>query len=80
MSQRKEQPRPRREVVPNYVSLKLCDELYSLLVKEAAERAIPMNELVAQYVAEHFNRPELGYVPRKAQGRKPWKDQAKQPA
>lgn len=77
---RKEPITPRREIVPNYVSLKLCDELYALLAKEAEARALPMNEIVAQAVAEKFGRPELGYVPRKAQGRKPWKKQLKQPA
>jgi hypothetical protein len=56
--------------MPNYVSLKVCDELYELIAKEADKNGIPMIDVVVLALAKHFKRPELGYVPRKRQGRK----------
>ena len=56
--------------MPNYVSLKVCDELYDLIAKEADKKGLKMIDVVVLAVAEYFKRPDLGYVPRKPQGRK----------
>jgi hypothetical protein len=59
-----------RKQMPNYVSLKVCDELYELIAKESDKKQVPMIDVVVQALAEHFDRPDLAYVPRKPQGRK----------
>lgn len=56
--------------MPNYVSLKVCDELYELIAKEADARGLAMIDVVVAAIADHFKRPDLGWVPRKPQGRK----------
>lgn len=56
--------------MPNYVSLKVCDELYTLIAQEADKRGLPMIDVVVRVLAEHFKKPELGFVPRKQLGRK----------
>ncbi len=60
----------RAKQMPNYISLKVCDELYALIAKEADANGLPMIDVVVQALAEHFKQPALGYVPRKPQGRK----------
>jgi hypothetical protein len=56
--------------MPNYVSVKVCDELYKLIAKEADKKSLPMIDVAVRAIAEHFKRPDLGYVPRKPQGRR----------
>ena len=63
-------PNPTSKQMPIYVSLKVCDELYKLIAKESDKEGIPMIDVVVRAIAEHFERPDLGYVPRKPQGRK----------
>lgn len=58
-----------RQTMPNYLGLKLCDELYDLVAAEADEKGQPMIEVAVRKLAEAFSRPELGYVPRKKLGR-----------
>lgn len=59
----------RKQMVPNYVNVKVCDELFNLIAKEADDTGKHLIDVVVQAVADHFGRPELGYVPRKAVGR-----------
>lgn len=66
----------RNSQVPNYISVKVCDELYALIAKEADKQGVKMIDVAVKAIAEHFKKPEFGYVPRKAQGRK----RIKQPA
>lgn len=66
----------RKQTVPNYISVKICDELYWLVAGEADRNESPLIDVVVKALAEHFGRPELGFVPRKPQGRK----RVKQPA
>ena len=56
--------------MPNYISLKVCEELYELIAEEADDNGTAMIDVVVKAIAEHFGRPDLGYVPRKPQGRK----------
>lgn len=67
---------PQGKQMPNLMSIKVCDELYALIAQEADKRGLPMTDVIAAALAEHFGKPELGYVPRKPQGRK----RVKQPA
>lgn len=67
---------PKRDTVPNYISLKVCDELFGLVARESDDRGVPMIDVVVAALAKHFKRPDLGFVPRKPQGRK----RLKQPA
>lgn len=60
----------KKEVVPNYISLKVNDGLFALIAREADKRGTAMIDVVVSVVAEYFERPELGVVPRKRQGRK----------
>lgn len=60
----------------NYVSLIVCDELYALIAKEADKKGIAMSDVAVKSVAEHFNRLDLGYVPRVRPGRKRFKKPA----
>jgi hypothetical protein len=62
--------------MPKYISLKVCDELYGLVAKEADRDGINLIDIVVRALAEHFNRADLNWVPRKPQGRK----RTKQPA
>lgn len=55
--------------VPNYVSLKVCDEMYTLIAREADKRGVPMIEVVVSVLANHFKRPDLNFVPRQRMGR-----------
>jgi hypothetical protein len=68
----------RKVPMPNYISVKVCDELYALIAKEAERTDENLIDVVVRAVAAHFKRPDLGEVPRRAPGRKPWKH-AKQP-
>ncbi len=56
--------------VPNYVSLKVSDEMYGLIANEADKRHTAMIDIVVLALSEFFKRPDLNYVPRKPQGRK----------
>ena len=58
-----------RQKVPNYISLKVGDEMKRLIAKAADERDVPMNEAIVQILAEHFGREDLAFVPRKSFGR-----------
>jgi hypothetical protein len=60
-----------KQRMPNYISLKVGDELYGLLAGQADARGVPLNEACAQILAEGLGRPELGYVPRKTQMGRP---------
>lgn len=60
----------KRQQVPNYISLKVCDELYALVAREADRLGIKMIDVAVAAVANSFNRPDLAVVPRKPQGRK----------
>lgn len=62
--------RKKKQQMPNYISVKVSDELYELIAKAADEEGCAMIDIVVKAVAENFGRPELGYVPRKPQGRK----------
>jgi len=63
----------RKNATPNYISVKVGDELYDLILAEAQERGIGLIDVVVQAVAEHFDKPELGWVPRGVPGPKPGK-------
>jgi len=56
--------------VPNYISLKVCDELYEIIAKQADKNGEKMIDVAVRAIAAHFKRADLGYVPRKPQGRK----------
>ncbi len=56
--------------MPVLMSLKVCGEMYDLIAKESDSQEIPMIDVVVRALAEHFKRPELGYVPRKLPGRR----------
>lgn len=60
----------RKDQVPNYISVKVCDELFGLVAREADEEGVPMIDVVVRAIAQHFERPDLAFVPRKPQGRK----------
>lgn len=60
----------RRKGKPAVVlSLPISPELKRLIGEKAMIECVPMNELVAEILANHFGRPELGRVPRKPYGR-----------
>lgn len=56
--------------MPNFMSIKVCDELYNLIADEADRQQKPMTDVIAEALAKHFGHPEFGYVPRKPQGRR----------
>ncbi len=56
--------------VPNFMSIKVCDDLYNLIADEADENEEAMIDVIVRVLADHFERPELGRVPRRPQGRK----------
>lgn len=60
----------RKQQVPNYISIKVCEELYGLIARDADKNGVGLIDVVVRVVAEHFKRPDLGFVPRKPQGRK----------
>ena len=60
-----------KQVDPKFITLKVCDELYSLVMREAAGNNVAMVDVVVHALAEHFEREDLDYVPRRPQGRKP---------
>lgn len=60
----------RPKVSANYISVKVCDELYDLVDKEAAANSENLIDVVVRALAEHFRRPDLGKVPRNRRGRK----------
>lgn len=49
----------------NYISVRVSDELYKLVAKEADKKQVAMIDVVVAAVAEHFKRPDLAGVPRK---------------
>lgn len=67
---------PKVKQMPNLMSIKVCDELYALIAKEADAKGVAMTDIIASALAEHYGKPELGYVPRKPQGRKRYKQPA----
>jgi len=56
--------------MPNQMSIKVCDELYALIAREADAKGVAMTDVIAAALAAHFGKPEFGYVPRLPQGRK----------
>lgn len=61
--------REKKKMQINYVNVKVCDELYELIAREADNTGLNLIDVVVQAVAEHFKRPDLGVVPRKTLGR-----------
>lgn len=59
----------RKKIMPNYVSVKVCDELYDLIAQEADRLNKPMIDIVVAAIAEKFGRPDLASVPRRPMGR-----------
>lgn len=57
--------------VPNYISLKVCEELYILIAEEADRNDEAMIDVVVRTLAEKFGRPDLGKVPRKTRTGRP---------
>ena len=60
----------RKAEKPFYISVKVGRELYKLILQEANAREIDLIDVVVQATAKHFNKPELGYVPRAKRGPK----------
>lgn len=61
--------------VPNYISVKVCDDLYQLIAQEAQSSGENLIDVVVRVMAEHYKRPELGRVPRKTRRRKPLREE-----
>ena len=59
----------RRSRVPKYISLKVSEDLYDLIARDADDEDMPMNEFVVHVLAAHFKRDDLDYVPRMRRGR-----------
>lgn len=59
----------KQSVQKNYVNVKVCDELYAIIAREADATGKKLIDVVVKAIAESFNRPELGYVPRANAGR-----------
>lgn len=59
-----------RQTVPNYLSLKVCDELFALIANQADAEGVPMIDIAVRLLAKAYKRPDLGFVPRKPLGRK----------
>lgn len=53
-----------------FMSIKVCEELYLLIAEEADRLGMAMTDVIAKRLAKSFKRPELGFVPRKPQGRR----------
>jgi hypothetical protein len=72
LSSRKKSPES-QEIPETMVKLNLRvgQSLRDLLVAEASNKGLTLNELIAQLAAQHIGRPELGKIPRKPLGRKP---------
>ncbi len=51
------------------IDVKVSPDLYALIAAEADRRGVSLGELLVQFAAAHFNRPDLDYVPRKRLGR-----------
>lgn len=56
-------------VSKNYVSVKVCDELYALLAAEAKRRHVNLIDVAVSAIAAQLGHPEFGYVPREPLGR-----------
>jgi hypothetical protein len=59
----------RKRVMAATVYVAIHPELKRLIGEDADTRNLPMNERIAQILAEHYGRPELGEVPRGKLGR-----------
>lgn len=59
----------RKQPVPAIFTFRLDPELKRLLGEKADEEGLPLNEMMAQMLAESLGRPELGKIPRKSLGR-----------
>lgn len=51
------------------INVKMMPELKQLVASDADKNFLPMNEIIVQILAEHYRRPDLSSVPRKAIGR-----------
>ena len=57
--------------VPNFMSIKVCNELYNLIAEEADRNDESMIDVIVRAVALQFNRPDLAVVPRKSRVGRP---------
>jgi len=56
-------------MTPAIYTLRISPALKDALGDEADRAGLPLNEYLAQVLAEHLGRPELGIIPRKSIGR-----------
>lgn len=56
---------------PNFISVKVGDELYQLILEKAKRDGVHLIDVVVQAVAQQFKRPDLGFIPRGQRGPKP---------
>lgn len=56
-------------MAPAIFCIRMGPELKELIGKAADNAGLPMNEYIAQVMAEHLGKPELGQIPRKSLGR-----------
>lgn len=61
---------PERDVEVVKLEVHMRPELYDLVADEAARRNLARYELLTALAAEHFGRPELGFIPKAKRGRK----------
>ena len=52
-----------------HVNLKMTNELFDLIAREADDKNLPVSELIVRQLAEKNGRLDLAYVPRKRLGR-----------
>lgn len=55
----------------HYISVKVGEELFRRIAKEAADNGTAMIDVVVQALANHYGKPSLGVVPRMPHGRRP---------
>lgn len=60
----------RRVKVANFISIKVNDELYNLVLAEAEKKGVKMIDVVVAALANHFKKPQLGIVPRLPPGKR----------
>lgn len=58
---------------PNFISVKVGDDLYQLILEKARSDGVHLIDVVVHAVAAQLGRPDLGYVPRGQRGPKPGK-------
>lgn len=55
----------------HYISVKVGDELFRRIAKEAADSGTAMIDVVVKALAKHYGKESLGVVPRRPHGRRP---------